>query len=232
MKAMLLRVGIDKGTDGALGPIFDDGSFEYIPKSERERSDEDRTYRTIIGRRGHPLSLYLPNAVANRVVHYDPEFETYTYGDPTSKRKHLLKLDEEDLLVFYAGLAPFKNSRHREALYIIGYFTVSKKIDFNKLSGEEIEEAYRLYPNNAHMKKVDYSNRLVIIVGAETRSKLLPRAVLISQKEYNKGGKPCEAVSSDMKAALGVSGFIQRSIPPRFITNKKNIDNLRGILGL
>jgi hypothetical protein len=29
MKALLLRVGIDKGTDGALGPIFDDGSFVW-----------------------------------------------------------------------------------------------------------------------------------------------------------------------------------------------------------
>ncbi len=31
MKAMLLRVGMDTGTDGALGPVFPDGSFEYIP---------------------------------------------------------------------------------------------------------------------------------------------------------------------------------------------------------
>jgi len=31
MKAMLLRVGIDKGTDGILAPIFNDRTFEYIP---------------------------------------------------------------------------------------------------------------------------------------------------------------------------------------------------------
>lgn len=32
MKAMLLRVGIDTGYGAnALSPIFDDGSFEYIP---------------------------------------------------------------------------------------------------------------------------------------------------------------------------------------------------------
>lgn len=60
MKALLLRIGIDKGTDGALGPIFEDKSFEYIPISERHQSTEERTYRNTLGRKGQPLSTYLP----------------------------------------------------------------------------------------------------------------------------------------------------------------------------
>lgn len=39
-KALLLRVGMDRGTGGALGPIFDDGSFEYTPIPEREPTRE------------------------------------------------------------------------------------------------------------------------------------------------------------------------------------------------
>ncbi|MDO8870880.1 MAG: hypothetical protein Q7U35_01605 [Methanobacteriaceae archaeon] len=31
MNALLLRVDFDKGNGGFLAPIFDDGSFEYIP---------------------------------------------------------------------------------------------------------------------------------------------------------------------------------------------------------
>ena len=103
MKATLLRVGIDKGTDGALAPIFDDGSFEYIPISESDaKSKEDRTYGNTIGRSEKPLSTYLPEEIENRTMHFDPEFDTFTYGDPTYKRRFLLKLERGDLLVFYA----------------------------------------------------------------------------------------------------------------------------------
>jgi hypothetical protein len=38
MKALLLRVGIDKGSGGIYGPIFDDGSFEFVPIPETYRS--------------------------------------------------------------------------------------------------------------------------------------------------------------------------------------------------
>ena len=38
MKAMFLRIGIDKGTDGTLAPIFEDGSFEFIPISEYDEN--------------------------------------------------------------------------------------------------------------------------------------------------------------------------------------------------
>jgi hypothetical protein len=32
-KALLLRVGIDRGTGGALGPVFPGGTFEYVSLS-------------------------------------------------------------------------------------------------------------------------------------------------------------------------------------------------------
>ena len=64
MNAMLLRVGIDKGTDGTLGPIFEDGSFEYIPISEGDsKSKEERTYENTLGRSGRPLTTYLPKGI-------------------------------------------------------------------------------------------------------------------------------------------------------------------------
>jgi hypothetical protein len=233
MKAMLLRVGIDKGTDGALAPIFEDGSFEFIPISEGDcRSKEDRTYKNTVGRSGKPLSAYLPKEIENRKMHFDPEFETFTYGDPTSKRRYLLKLEKGDLLVFYAGLTPFKNRRHREGLYIIGYFTVKNVIDFNQLTKEESEKYRQLYPNNAHMKRTCSTKDLVIIIGDESRSKLLEKAILISETKYNKSLVPYQAVSKEMETLLGIHGSIQRSIPPRFIRNENNLKNLKYILGL
>lgn len=233
MKAMLLRIGIDKGTDGTLAPIFQDGSFEYIPISEGDQqSKEDRTYKNTIGRTGKPLSTYLPKGIENRTIHFDPEFETFTYGDPTSKRNYLLKLSEEDMLVFYAGLSPFQNDKHKIGLYIIGYFTVKSVLDFNEFSQNEIERYYQLYPNNAHLKRSYDTEDLVIIVGDKIRSKLLNKAVLISQPEYDKRGRTYHAVSSMMEELLGISGSIQRSIPPRVITEEHNLKNLQHILGM
>ncbi len=134
---MLLRVGIDKGTDGCLAPIFKDGSFEYIPLSETfTPTAEDRTFLNYIGRKGIPLAQYLPEKVKNRKMHFDPEFETYTYGDKGIKAKWLLKLNPGDLLVFYAGLTPYEHDNYHEALYIIAYFTVSEVIDFEKISNK------------------------------------------------------------------------------------------------
>lgn len=230
---MLLRIGIDKGTDGILAPIFQDGSFEYIPISEGRdsQSKEDRTYRNTIGRKGKSLSTYLPKRIENRTMHFDPEFKTYTYGDPTIKRKSLLKLNKDDLLVFYAGLSPFQNNNHMTALYIIGYFAIQQIIDFNELSQKEIEEYYHLYPNNAHFKRSDDTKDLVIAVGDGSRSRLLDKAILISETKCDKIGRPNQAVSREMETSLGISGSIQRSIPPRFIRNDGNINNLKNILG-
>lgn len=231
MKAMLLRIGIDKGTDSTLAPIFEDGSFEYIPLSESdENSREDRTYVNTIGRKGRPLSDYVPFSIWGKKMHFDPEFNTFTYGDPTSKRWYLTKLDKGDLLVFYAGLTPFMNQVYKEALYIIGYFLVDKVIDFNQLSESEIEDAAQLFPSNAHIKRKKSYSDLVIVVGNKEHSKLLDTAILISKPKLDKRGRPYHAVSDEMEELLGISGSIQRSIPPRMIYEQKYIVNLKGII--
>ncbi|WP_429222889.1 hypothetical protein [Methanobacterium oryzae] len=228
---MLLRIGIDKGTDGCLAPIFKDSSFEYIPLSETDiKSTENRTYRDIIGKNGKPLSFYLPDRVKDRKMHFDPEFNTFTYGDQGSKRNYLLKLEKSDLLVFYAGLTPFNHEILDEALYIIGYFTVENVIDFNKLRKDEIEKYCKIYFNNAHIKRNFFFDNFVIVTGDKDKSKLIDKAILISEKKLNRIGRQYHIVSRKMEKLLGIRGSIQRSIPPRFIENKKNLDNLLKLL--
>lgn len=228
---MLLRVGIDKGTDGCLAPIFKDSSFEYVPLSETDtKSTENRTYKDISGKNGKPLAFYLPDKVKGRKMHFDPEFDTFTYGDLGSKRNYLLKLEKGDLLVFYAGLTPFNHEELDEALYIIGYFTVENVIDFNKLTKKEIQESRKLYFNNAHIKRSFDFDNLVIVTGNRDKSKLLDKAILISEKKLNVIGRHYHVVSSKMEKLLGIKGSIQRSIPPRFIENKENLDNLFKLL--
>jgi hypothetical protein len=232
MKAMLLRVGIDKSSDGVLAPIFPDGSFEYIPLSESdEKSGERRTYHDIIGIKGKTLSRYLPPDVADRRVHLDPEFITFTYGDVGRKAGYLLKLKPGDLLVFYAGLTPQQESENPEALYIIAYFTVREILDFKKYSPDEIRNIQKQYPQNSHPQRDSGINEMVLAVGAPDKSELLEKAILISEKKLNKIGRAYHAVSSRMEELLGIKGSIQRSIPPRYIHNPDKITNLKDLLG-
>jgi hypothetical protein len=218
MKALLLRVGIDKGTDGALGPIFDDGTFVYVPPSEWDPASlEPRTFRSTVGITGRPLATYLPPRVADRVIHDDPEFVTYTYGDASAKRRYLLKLSKGDILAFYAGLQPFHTHRRVAGLYIIGHFTVARVVDFNLLSDKQRTACFNLYPRNAHLKRTEPGENLVIVAGDRTRSALLQKALLISEGRPMRNGRIGQAVSRDCERVLGVRGFIERSMPPRLI---------------
>ncbi len=234
LKAMLLRVGIDKSSDGVLGPIFFDGSFEYIPLSEKEdKSGEIRTYNDIIGFKGKLLSCYLSKKVAVRKVHMDPEFITFTYGDEGKKASYLRKLKKGDLLVFYAGLTPYVGSEYPEALYIIGYFTIREVIDLASKQNKDhaIDEIKKKYPSNSHPKRRDNGD-MVLVIGDSDKSKILEKAILISQKNLNKIGRQYHAVSPQIEELLGIKGSIQRSIPPRIIIGENNLQNLKELLGI
>jgi hypothetical protein len=228
MMGLLLRVGVDTGTGGALGPIFDDGSFEFIPIPERYPSKGVKTYKNTMGRRGDPLSTYVPKALENTAMHVDPEFDTYTYGDSTPiKRWSLLKLRPDDLLVFYVGLQPFNTDRYQTALYSSGFFTVQKVVDFNHLPRADIERCCKLYANNAHVKRGPPFDDLVIVAGNTHSSKLLDKAILLSQKRPDRRKRLMHAVSDEMEQLLGITGFIQRSAPRRI--EEKYINNLSGL---
>jgi hypothetical protein len=81
-----------------------------------------------MARTGTPLSDFFP--VARRTVmhfksmHLDPEFASFTYGDPTSPKARLRNLAPGDLLVFYAGLRGYRCDVP-PGLYLIGYFEVA-----------------------------------------------------------------------------------------------------------
>ncbi|MGZ4938354.1 MAG: Nmad3 family putative nucleotide modification protein [Halobacteriota archaeon] len=230
MKAMLLRVGMDKGTDGALAPLFSDGSFVYIPPSEWDpASREERTYRTMIGWNGCPLSTYLSPRIGTHKPHDDPEFVTCTYGDASAKRRYLLRLQGGDLLVFYAGLQPVR--RHVMArLYLIGYLTVEHIIDFNTLVPQQVTQCLGQYPNNAHAKQTTSADNLVIIVGNRTRSGLFRRALCISEGRAMKNGRIGQALSQKCEQLLGIRGFIERSMPPRIVEGERSIKALSDLL--
>lgn len=185
MRAALLRVGIDKGNVGRLAPVFEDGSFEYIPIPESYETTEDRKYADIAARNGGVLSDYLPKEYAGRIPHFDPEFEGYTYGDPTRKRSQLKRLEGGDLLIFYAGLQPADFNDHPR-LFVIGYFTVKRVLDLDELDPSERETVCDELTTNAHVKRKGLTAEShlqgqkhfpVIVEGYPNRSELLDRAL-------------------------------------------------------
>lgn len=103
---VLLRVGIDSGSGGIQGPLFEDGTFEFICIPDNKRVSI-HTYGSMIGRDGKPLIGYFAESrrkvMAEQHVHVDPEFETFTYGDPTTPKRSLRHLKPGDLLVFYCA---------------------------------------------------------------------------------------------------------------------------------
>ena len=107
MRVVLLRVGIDTGSGGIHAPLFRDGSFEYIPIPDNfgGRGVDERTYGNTMSRNGQPLISHFPehrrSKMRDKPMHFDPEFETFTYGDPIrgGPKRSLANLDRGDILV-------------------------------------------------------------------------------------------------------------------------------------
>ena len=224
MQVVLLRVGIDTGSGGILGPVFSDGSFEYIPipDSFGGKGVDERTYGNTYGKGGRRLvdyfSEYRRQKVFDQPIHFDPEFETFTYGDPTRPKASLRQLSEDSLLVFYAGLKGWKCDCP-PALYIIGYFEVAQAGLAASFSDAELA---RMFQNNFHVKHrdvfEDQKDRLVLVKGS-TNSRLLTKAVKISSVGADRNGRSLHRLAPEMQSVFG--GFagntsIQRS-PPRWV---------------
>lgn len=226
-KAVLLRVGIDSGSGGIQGPLFEDGSFEYMCIPDKKGVSE-YTYGTLIGRNGVPHSDYFPvrkrETIAQQHVHLDPEFETFTYGDPTAPKRSLKKLDKGDYLIFYAGLQRWDEDKgwsqgSSPALYIIGYFVVElagMAAEFSKraLKVEFGKNFHVRYPSVFEVQR----DQLVLVKGG-TGSRLLKYPCKISTVGKDRAGKPLKVLSLAMRTVFGDFGgkvSIQRS-PPRWV---------------
>jgi hypothetical protein len=153
-------------------------------------------------------------------MHLDPEFTSFTYGDPTSPKAGLRHLLPGDLLVFYAGLRGY-GCDLPPALYLIGYFEVAFAGLAHDLSAEQI----RACADNFHVCHAsvfhDQRDRLVLVKGG-SGSRLLTHAVKISVMGRDRAGKPLKVLSPEMQQILG--GFkgklsFQRS-PTRWVANE------------
>ena len=205
MKIALLRIGIDSGSGGIQGPLFKDGTFEYIPIPDDSGKDE-RTYGNTTGKHGKKLVEYFPESrkakVANQSIHFDPEFFTFTYGDPNSNKAGLRHLQQGDMLIFYCGLEgwDFKSS---PALYLMGYFEIlaaGKAIDF---TAYELKNHFSENYHVRHREIYESQKRELILVKGSSKSRLLSRAICISNMGEDRSGKPLKVLSPEMQKIFG-----------------------------
>jgi hypothetical protein len=226
-QVVLLRVGVDSGCGGIQGPLLKDGSFDFVCIPDNKRVSV-HTYGNMIGRDGTAHVSYFPKShrtiMAKQTVHVDPEWETFTYGDPTPPKRSLRSLMPGDFLVFYCGLQEWNadkgwNGKRRPALYLVGYFEVAiagMAGDFEKrvLTTDFGKNFHVRYPTVFKQQKDD----LVLVKGG-AGSRMLQKAHRISAEGKDRTGKPLKVLSPAMQKVFGNFGghvSIQRS-PPRWV---------------
>jgi hypothetical protein len=205
MKVAMLRIGVDSGSGGIQGPLFHDGSFDYIPIPDGLGIDE-RTYGSTTSLKQRKLVEYFPEsrrgAMADRSIHFDPEFATFTYGDPTPPKAGLRRLETGDMLIFYCGLEGWDFSSE-PALYLMGYFEVMAAGRPDDIGAQDLT---RLFEKNFHVRHQRVFERqkaeLVLIKGSE-KSRLLNKAVCISVMGRNRAGQPLKILSPEMQKIFG-----------------------------
>ena len=202
MKARLIRVGFDGGWGGIRGPIFDDGHFLFIPIPEDEK--ECRRIKNPTRYSDIPtLSKYLPNDVLKSngrnipiedcIFHNDPEFETFSYGDHTSKGRGgaVKTLQPGDYIIFFAGLVPYKKDtyvdmslgsiREKQSaieikICVVAYFRVAWVKMYSDMTEQERKQI-----KNTHLKRCPQDKDLIIVKGDEKDSRILRKAFCVSK---------------------------------------------------
>jgi hypothetical protein len=234
MKIAMIRVGVDAGATagGIQGPLFGDGSFEFIPIPENPYAAvvPKYTYGNLIGRHKKPLMNYFPDKrrvqMAECGVHNDPDWETFTYGSDTcGAQAGLQHLAKGDILIFTCGLQGY-NIKTKPGIYLAGYFKVVIAGTLSNLIKRSTQrEVKKLFGQNAHVRGLplgrlvdEWGDELILVKGSR-QSRLLKKAVLLSITRKDSIGRPLKVLSPEMQKIFGDfdgKTAIQRS-PTRWV---------------
>lgn len=226
-QVVLLRVGIDSGCGGIQGPLFKDGSFDFVCIPDN-KGVSVHTYGNMTGRGGRPHADYFAEsrrtAMADQHVHVDPEWETFTYGDPTTPKKSLRNLQPGDLLVFYCGLQKWNlgggwDHEHRPALYLAGYFEVALAGMAGDFDKKVLKTEFGMNFHVRYRTVFEKQKKDLVLVKGGPGSHLFRKALQINSIGTDRAGRPLKVLSPKMQKVFGSFGgniSIQRS-PPRWV---------------
>jgi len=237
MKVAMVRIGIDTGSGGMHGPLFQDGTFEYIPIPDGFGIDE-RTYGNTEGQHGRRLVEYFAKSrqarMENQSIHFDPEFATFTYGDPTPPKRGLRHLERGDYLVFYCGLEGWGFDAE-PALYLIGYFEVLAAGVAGEFAVDEVQSLFGANFHVRHERVYQQQGDNLVLVKGSANSQLLSRAIKISTMGQDRSGRPLKVLAPEMQGIFGDFGgkiSFQRS-PTRWVHSScttRAVDLLKSLI--
>lgn len=203
-RGVAINVGANTNEPGVRGPVFPDGSAEFVPIPETEPTTEPPpTYAD--------LDLVTEVPQPDQPVHLDPSFaeypycERYTYGDPWGvKARPLLELGADDWVFFYATLTTY-NDGHPEWItdswgaYLIGAFCLDRAPIAGDTYHELTPEDQRRYAGNAHLRR-DPFDAAVLLSGDPEHSELFDRVIPLSGDSGTEPNRIVTELSADSGA--------------------------------
>ena len=162
----LVNVGVN-ASHMARSPIFCDGTFELLPIPDNLPSTKGLcTKYADIKSFNFPyetLTSFVPKSWLDRPCHYDPEFETFTYGDNCDKVPKAFGLRSVaigDFIFFLARLEVYENSRFTgvAGFYLIGYLCVQQI--YKSLCKKPDQISLGKIKGNAHVQRALYIDNI------------------------------------------------------------------------
>ena len=154
-KIALINVGGNK-KNLCRGPIFEDGSFIFLPILEKKKIANKKKFPSY---ESLNLNEFIPEKYHKSFVHYDPHFPSLTYGHITRGFGYetiIKSLANGDILLFYATLSykgdtkpKYKWIHEDWGTYIIGSYIIEKFFtnkEFKRLTNTEQKKL----ENNPH----------------------------------------------------------------------------------
>lgn len=201
VRGVAVNVGANTNAPGVRGPVFPDGSAEFVPIPETQPTTETPpTYRDL------GLVTEVPDP--NQPVHLDPQFagypycDRYTYGDPWGvKARPLLNLTVGDYVFFYATLEPIGTAHPAWVTdgwgaYLIGAFRLKRnpisKDEYPMLSVDE----QRAFASNAHVRR-DPFDAAVLLLGDPDESRLFETVLPLSATQGTDANRIVTGLSED-----------------------------------
>ena len=148
------------------------GEFRYLPIEEVAELDQQPvTFRDL-----HFDDVKYPHLPA----HYDPEFETFTYGH---KRRgfgdsRLWALAPGDILFFFSTLDLLPDKK-KWSVYIIGHFVVERTVDTRGWTPGQVKSLGG-FDRNAHLKHKNPGLHLDLLIKGSAGSGLYRHALPLS----------------------------------------------------
>ncbi len=235
-KICLVNVGANCTHRSLRSALFSNGSFEFIPIPDPclNGTKQGLRYNQLPVSSDVEICELISKDYQNKCAHYDPEFETYTYGDyPTchARAANLKRVSKGDYLFFFARLVPWNKGKFSSnaRFAIIGFIEIEKI--FKDITRRPPDHEFSQIANNAHVIRGEVNSFFYDgfwVFKGSPKSMKFSRAVTFDKQLINECGikdvKGAEIAWSRFSSELAAIGSYFRS--SRLLDNSKQIDLL------